>query len=120
MRTFKIVDGDLVFDGQNNLAMVEGHDEEAQAIERLLTTNTEEWFLNIEHGLDYRKLHGKGISDEEIFLAVMQALAQEERIEEVESLEILRNNKNRTVGINFRCRMVSGEVLRGEEVLNIG
>lgn len=120
MKTLKIENGDLVFDSQGNLIMVEGQDEEVQAVERLLTTNTGEWFLNIEHGLDYSRIQGKNITDEQIRLAVMQALAQEERIAEVERIDIQRDNKNRTVGINFRCRMVSGEVLQGEEVLNIG
>lgn len=120
MRTFKIVNNDLVFDSQRNLAMVEGRDEEVQAVERLLTTNTGEWFLNIEHGLDYSRIQGKGITDDQIRLAVMQALAQEERIQEVENIEVRRSDKNRTVAINFRCRMVSGEVLQGEEVLSVG
>lgn len=120
MRTFRIVSGDIVFDKQWNLKMVEGREEEIQSIERLLTTNTGEWFLNIEHGLDYSKIQGKNVSDEQIRLALMQALAQEERIEEVESIGIERNQKTRTVKINFQCRMKSGEVLQGKEVLNIG
>jgi phage baseplate assembly protein W len=120
MRTLQIVNGDIVFNSQRNLVMVEGHDEEIQSIERLLTTNTGEWFLNIEHGLDYSRLQGKAVSDEQIRLAVLQALAQEGRITEVESIEIRRSNKYRTVVINFRCRMVSGETLQGEEVLSVG
>lgn len=120
LKTFKIENGDLVFDSQRNLVMVEGRDEEVQSIERLLTTNTGEWFLNIEHGLEYARIQGKAVSDEQIRLAVMQALAQEGRIQEVESIEIRRNDKDRTVAIDFRCRMVSGEVLQGEEVLDIG
>ncbi len=120
MKTLKIENGDLVFNSQRNLLMVEGHDEEIQSIERLLTTNAGEWFLNIEHGLEYARIQGKNISDEQIRLAVMQALAQEERIQEVESIEIERSDKERTVAVNFRCRMVSGETLQGEEVLIVG
>lgn len=120
MRTLQIVNGDIVFNSQLNLVMVEGKDEEVQAVERLLTTNAGEWFLNIEHGLEYSRIQGKGITDEQIRLAVMQALAQEERIQEVESIDIVRNEKDRTVAISFRCRIVSGDTLQGEEVLNIG
>lgn len=119
MKTFKIEQGDLVFDGQHNLVMVEGRDEEVQAVERLLTTNIGEWFLNIEHGLDYSKIQGKNIADEQIRLAIMQALSQEERIISVENLEITRNNSNRTVFVDFVCLMVSGETIQGREVLNI-
>lgn len=120
MKTLTIENGDLLFDSQRNLLMVEGRDEEVQSVERLLTTNTGEWFLNIEHGLEYARIQGKAVSDDQIHLAVMQALAQEERIQEVESIELRRSDKDRTVAISFRCRMVSGEVLKGEEVLNIG
>lgn len=120
MRTLQIVNGDIVFNSQHNLVIVERHDEEVQSVERLLTTNIGEWFLNIEHGLDYSKIQGKAVSDEQIRLAVLQALAQEGRITEVENIEVRRSDKNRTVAINFRCRMVSGEVLQGEEVLNVG
>lgn len=120
MKTFKIEDNDIVFDGQGNLIMVNDREEELQAVERLLTTNTGEWFLNIEHGLDYSKIQGKNISDEQIYLAIMQALSQEERIAEVLGVEITRDNKARTVKIGFRCLMHSGEMLRGEEVLRIG
>lgn len=120
MKTFKIENNDLVFDGHGNLILVEGREEEIQSVERLLTTNTGEWFLNIEHGLAYSKIQGKNISDEQIKLAIMQALLQEERIAEVEHVEITRNDKNRTVKIDFRCRMRTGETLEGEEVLNIG
>ncbi|HBK84446.1 MAG TPA: DUF2634 domain-containing protein [Firmicutes bacterium] len=120
MKTLKIVNNDLVFDSQYNLAMVEGHDEEVQSVERLLTTNTGEWFLNIEHGLDYSRIQGKGVTDEQIRLAVMQALAQEDRIAEVQSIEIQRSEKNRTATIDFRCMMQSGEILQEQEVLNIG
>lgn len=120
MRTFRIVSGDIVFDKQWNLKMVEGREEEIQSIERLLTTNTCEWFLNIKHGLDYNKIQGKNVSDEQIRLAVMQALAQEERIVEVTSVDVQRNDKRRTVTISFRCLMKSGKEVTGEEVLNIG
>ena len=120
MKTLKIENGDLVLDAQHSLVVVEGRDEEVQSVERLLTTNTGEWFLNIEHGLDYSQIQGKAVSDDHIHLAVMQALAQEERIQEVENIEVRRSDKNRTVAINFRCRMVSGEVLQGEEVLSVG
>ena len=120
MKTLKIVNNDLVFDTQRSLVIVEGHDEEVQSVERLLTTNTGEWFLNVEHGLDYSRIQGKGVTDEQIRMAVMQALSQEDRIAEVEGIEIQRSEKDRTVAIDFRCVMQSGETLQGQEVLNIG
>ena len=84
MKTFKIVNGDLVFDGQGNLVMVEGEDEIAQSIERVLTTNKGEWFLNLEHGLDYQEIQGKGRDVEGIKLAITEAILQEGRVSEVE------------------------------------
>lgn len=120
MKTLKIVENDLIFDHRKNLVMVDGQEEEKQSVERVLSTGAGEWFLNIEHGLDYSQIRGKQVSDEQIRLAIMQALSQEERIAEVEDIQIRRDERARTVEIVFRCRMRSGQTIEGSEVLNIG
>lgn len=118
MRTFKIVNDDISFDDTGNIEMVEGKDAETQNLERLLTTNTGEWFLNILHGLEYDKIQGKNVTDEQIRHAFMKAIAQEPNAEEIEDIDIERNNQKRTVQITVECRMKSGNVV--EVVKNIG
>jgi phage baseplate assembly protein W len=118
MKTFKIENGDLVLDGAGNIVMVEGREEEAQSIERLMTTNVGEWFLNPAHGFDYGVLQEKNVTEQQIRLAVMTALAQELRVDRVEQIEIERDQRRRTVKIKIVCRMKSGNM--AEVVRDIG
>jgi len=119
MKTFKIVNGDLVFDGQGNLVMVEGKEEIVQSIERILTTNKGEWFLNLEYGLDYQEIQGKGRDIEGIKLAITEAILQEERVSEVEKID-LSLDKNRHLKINVTVRLQEGDTLEISEVIDIG
>src|SRR5690554_2349142 len=119
MKTFKLVNGDLIFDARNNLVMVEGEDEIAQSIERVLTTNKGEWFLNLEHGLDYQEIQGKGRDVEGIKLAITEAILQEERVSEVEGIDTSLD-KNRHLKINVTVRLQEGDVLEMSEVIDIG
>lgn len=119
MKTFKILADDLVFDGQNNLAMVEKEDEEVQSIERILTTNINEWFLNIGHGLNYSETQGKGRTEETIRLAVIEAISQEERVVDIEYINISINRSTRTLNISFKCSTSTGNYIEGGEVLEL-
>lgn len=120
MKTFKIVNGDLVFDSVKNLAMVEGKEEEIQSLERTLSTNTGEWFLNTLHGLDYSEIQGKGKSEEGIRLAITEAAFQEERIIDIEFLEVKINPATRSLIVNFKFETLEGNIIEGEEVLAFG
>lgn len=119
MKTFKLVNGDLIFDAQNNLVMVEGKEEIAQSIERILTTNKGEWFLNLEHGLDYKAITGKGRDIEGIKLAITEAILQEERVSEVEKIDLFLD-KDRHLKINVTARLQEGDTLDLSEVIDIG
>ncbi len=119
MKTFKIKNGDLVFDSQNNIEMVEGKDEEIQSIERILTTNKGEWFLNILHGLNYDDIQGKGKSKESIKLAITEAIFQDDRVDDLIFLDVNFNRIERKLNIKFKLKMTSGNILEHEEeVLN--
>lgn len=100
-----------MLDGQNGFVMVEGEEEELQAIRLLLTTNLSEWFLDIEHGLDYSVFQKKQFDELEMREAVLTALSQEKRIEEIVSLDINFDRPNRTLYIYFVAQMVSGNFL---------
>jgi len=119
MKTFKLVNGDLIFDAQNNLVMIDGEDEIAQSIERVLTTNKGEWFLNLEHGLDYQEIQGKGRDIEGIKLAITEAILQEERVSEVERIDVSLD-KDRHLKINVTARIQEGDNLQISEVIDIG
>jgi len=109
-------DGDLEFDGQNSLKMVEGANEKLQAVQLLLQTNTGEWFLNTEHGLAYMSILGQKPDEELIRAAFMEAFQQEPRIEEVLSLDFEYDRAARHLTVNFRLR-IDGEEIEGQEVV---
>lgn len=119
MKTFKIENGDLVFDAQNNLIMVEDEEEQAQAIERILTTNINEWFLNLDHGLDYQAIQGKGKDKESIKLAIIEAIMQEDRVDTVKEIDV-EIDKFRHIKVNAEVRIKSGDTLDLSEVIDIG
>jgi len=108
--------GNLEFDGQNSLRMVEGADEMRQSVRLLLQTNTGEWFLNTGHGLEYMSILGQKPNEEELRVAFMEAFEQEPRIEEVLSLNFEFDRLDRHLTVNFRLRM-DGEVIEGQEVI---
>lgn len=119
MKTFKIIDGDLVFDGQKNIVMAEKTEELMQSIERALTTCINEWFLNLDHGLDYRSIQGKNRDIEGIKLAVTETILQEDRIDTVDNIEV-KIIKPRHMSINARAKTKEGDSIELSEVIAIG
>ena len=115
LKTFKINNDDLVFDEFGNLEMINNYDEITQSIQRILSTNKSEWFLNTEFGLEYDQIKGKGKLTENIELAIMEAIYQDDRISEVNILEVKRNDADRTVLIKFNIT-VNDEIIEGIEV----
>lgn len=108
MKTFKIVNGDLVMDESMNFVMIEGIDEIGQSIEVTLNTNIKEWFLNTLHGLDYDKIRGKGRTKEEIELAIRTAVLQEPRVLEIEDVEIKIDDRLRRLEVYFKILTIDG------------
>lgn len=118
MKTFKIRDSDLVIEN-GNLLMIGGKDEIVQSTERVLTTNKNEFFLDIDFGLDYSQIQGKGIDEESIRFAILEALNQDERVEEIEFLNIDIDRKTRNLEIDFRYTTNEGTI-EGSEVVVVG
>ena len=116
MKTFKIENNDLVFDKSMNLEMVEDEEEIRQSIERTLSTNLSEYFLNIDMGLEYNQIRGKGIKRDDIESAIRDAIFQDERIEEVDFIEITTNNKSRSLLVKFNA-IAKGKNIDGIEVI---
>jgi len=119
MKTFLLNEqGDLEFDGQNSLKMVDGGDEKVQSVRLLISTAMGEWFLNTGHGLDYWAFLGEKWpdSEEETRAAFMEAFEQEPRIEEVLSLGFEFLREERKLKVKFRLRMDGEEIADETEV----
>lgn len=108
MISFLIQDDDLVFDGQGNLLMVEGREEEAQSIERLLTTRVKEFFLNPAMGFDYSVLGSKSPDYNAIRLALIDCITQDKRVLSVTGITFNLDNETRQLSVNFNFTTTSG------------
>lgn len=116
--TFKMIEGDTVVD--NDLILVGGQEELRQNLENRLAVNKNEWFLDIELGLDYSEITGKGISDERIGLAIRECCFQDERIKEVRDIRIERMPETRYAKIDILAIDGTNEEIDLEGVIDIG
>jgi phage baseplate assembly protein W len=104
---------DLVFDGQNNLAMVDGDDELVQCIRDIVTTNLGEWFLDPTHGFPRFRVLGEKFDRDRITDELVAAILQESRVQSVEEVTFDFDRKTRILHGTFRVKKRSGEVVEG-------
>lgn len=114
MRTFKIIDGDLVFDNQGELVMVEGKEEEAQSIERIFSANAKEFLLDPAHGFDFNLLQTKRPDKNLIRLGLIEAATKDERIKTVTGMSIDFDKGTRKVSISCKIITKTGNALESE------
>lgn len=120
MQSFKIdpLTNDIILDGQNNIVMV-GEDEEIlQCVERILTTNLGEWFLNPGMGLDRYEILGKKYNPEYTSDLLYAAILQETRISSIENIQYEFNRQGRALKVYVALIKASGERLEGEFDVN--
>jgi len=114
MRTFKLVDGDLVFDNNGELVMVEGKEEEAQSIERIFSANVKEFFLDPDHGFDFDLLKTKRPDKNLIRLGLITAATQDDRVKSVTATTIDFDNTARSLAIGFKIVTKTGNTIESE------
>jgi len=110
VKTLALSDGDLLFEN-GDFKLDEGEKEASQCIAISLGTNLKEWFLNEAVGLDFKRVLEKSTKDE-TRAEVMRVLSQEERIRDIESVEIKDANRIRT--ITFVVILLDGTVISEE------
>lgn len=113
MFTFAIdpITNDLAFDGQNNILLVSDNDEQTQAVRMLLSTSTNEWFLNLLFGLAYPYLQVKNPNENRIRAEIYKALKQETRIQSVDSVNVEFNSSARNLTITISLTMNDGNTV---------
>lgn len=104
----------------NDLYLVGGQEEMRQNIENRLAVNKGEWFLDLNLGLSYKDITGKGIRDSDIEYWIRECVLQDERIKEVRSIDIDRNSEKRTANISILVIDPYNEELSLTGVINIG
>jgi phage baseplate assembly protein W len=113
MFNFKLVAGDIMLDGQNNLALVEGDDEFIQSIQEILSTNAGEWFLNDEQGLRRYEILGQKYNHDEAIDLISEAIFQHDDVDRIEKLELDFNRKERKLSVKFEIIKKTGETVEG-------
>lgn len=120
MQSLKLVDGDLVFDENGELVIIEGSEEVAQCAGLALGTNQGEWFLNPGMGIRFRAFLEKKQSEEEMREQIRQGLFQEPRIRTVESIAINIDRLKREITIHFTATAENGDVIEREVMIDAG
>ena len=96
MKTIKTNNGDIIFEN-GDFKIVDGYDELAQAIWTVLSINKNEWFLNMNWGLDYSKISGKGKNKVEIIAAIEEAIYLIDRVKQVYIKDIEITSKRQLI-----------------------
>ncbi|MDR9857880.1 DUF2634 domain-containing protein [Paenibacillus sp. VCA1] len=114
MQSFKLIDGDIVFNSSGDLEMIDGDEELAQCCDIALGTNTGEWFLNPEMGIDFSLFLGKHLSEEQMRDEINRGLLQEERISSVNEIVFNPDEKSRVMEVSFVATKADGEGIQSE------
>lgn len=93
---------DLVFDESGNLELVYDTDVIVQNIRNVLSTWTEEFFADDEHGTDYEEILGKNqneIEEDEIEEIIREAVFQEDEVSSVEDVTYTLDGRKLSVTV---------------------
>lgn len=116
MKALELLNGDLVF-GNGDFKLIKGEKEVAQCIAISIGTNLKEWFLNESFGTDFNLLLGKSTKDE-ARAEVMRVIAQEDRVVEINNIDIIDDRSNRVRVILFNVKLTDGTILEDEVVIS--
>ena len=114
MISFLIENDDIVFNEQNELKMITGNDEKAQSIQRTMTTNLKEFFLNERFGFDYRLLQQKTINKNYLRMGINDAITIDPEIKGIDSLTVSEPTPERTASIGLRVLLKDGTSIESE------
>lgn len=116
LKSFKILNDDLVITN-GNLEMTDGDLEVCQCVERAITTRIGEFFLNLEHGMDYSEFETKAPSGEKLKFAVIEAALQDDRVKSISSIDVEFDRANRGARIDFALVLINDEEIQGSVVI---
>ena len=110
--------GDIVLTPQRQIAMVYDDDAIIQKVERTLTTNLEEWFLDPSFGFPRFEVLGKTSNVAYATQLLHDAILQVEEIERVDTLNFEVDRANRRLVVNPVLIKTDGERLEVGEIVN--
>ena len=104
--------GDVIIEN-NKIKMVDGTELIRQAVQTVLGTNKNEWFLNIDEGIDFNNILGTKKDDEIIRNEIIQGLQQVDGSFVLETFNWDFDRKHRKLTIHFKARNSAGETVSG-------
>lgn len=113
MKTFKIdpSTGDMMLDAQNKIIMVDGDEAIIQKLERTITTNLNEWFLDPALGFDRFRVLGEEHDRGRTATLLYDAILQVKEIESIETLEFDVDKFTRSLKIYAQLFKQNGDLL---------
>lgn len=107
--------GDVIIE-KNKIKLVDGTELIRQTVQTVLGTNKNEWFLNIDEGIDFNNLLGKKKDDEIIRNEIIQGLQQVDGSFVLETFTCDFDRKHRKLTINFKAKNSDGKTVSGSSV----
>lgn len=104
--------GDVIIEN-NKIKIVNGKELIRQNVQTVLGTNKNEWFLNIDEGIDFNNILGKKKDDEIIRNEILQGLQQVDSSFVLETFNCELDRKNRKLTIDFKAKNSDGETVEG-------
>lgn len=108
--------GDLTFNSDGHLEMVEGTDEIKQRIKLGLETNTQEWFLGLDYGISWVQNLGD-TNLNELRYELIEFLTSDKDIVAINYLTFDIDRSNRALTVKFSVLLEQGETI--EERLEV-
>lgn len=96
--------------------MVSGPEEIAQSCRMAMGTNKGEWFLDLDFGIDFSRITGKGVAEEDVRDELTEGMFQEPRIQTVDNVEVVFDRANRTFTATIAATGVNGDIITVEGV----
>jgi hypothetical protein len=112
LKSFKLVDGDIVIEN-GELLMVSDDDELIQQIKEVVSINLNEWFLNLDHGIDFSIYFQKPMNQELIQTSIIEKIQELEQITTVEITSFEYDERTRKPNISFVATKTNGETVEG-------
>ncbi|MGI6014372.1 MAG: DUF2634 domain-containing protein [Oscillospiraceae bacterium] len=104
--------GDVVI-ANNEIMMVTGSELMRQQVQNVLRTNLEEWFLDLDEGIDYHNIIGKGITEELIRYEIERGLTQVDSTFAITEFACNIDNTKRKATVDFQAVTDTGGEVGG-------
>ena len=116
MKAIKLTDHDILYEN-GQLSYVSDSDLKTQQAKMLLSINQGEWFLDLDLGLDYSQIQGKGITLAQAEQAFVDCLSTLDWFDYLSDFELDLDRKQRFVTYKFNIHQKEDDPLYMEGVL---